>query len=43
VRSALLCLKQQLVALRDCAIALCIVIDANTIPDGIVGASVVTA
>ncbi len=28
---------------RDCAIALCTMTDADAIPDGIVGASVVTA
>jgi hypothetical protein len=43
VRSALPCLKQQLATTRDCAIALCTMTDANTIPDGIVGASIVTA
>jgi hypothetical protein len=43
VRSALLCLIQRLGTTRDCAIALCTMTDANAIPDGIVGASVVTA
>jgi hypothetical protein len=43
MRSALPCLKQQLATTRDCAIALGTMTDANTIPDGIVGASVVTA
>jgi hypothetical protein len=43
VRSALPCLKQRLAAPRDCAIALCTVTDADTIPDGIVGASIITA
>jgi hypothetical protein len=43
VRSALPCLKQRLATTRDCAIALCTMTDANAIPDGIVGASVVTA
>jgi hypothetical protein len=43
VRYALPCLKQRLATTRDCAIALCTMTDANTIPDGIVGASVVTA
>ena len=43
VRSALPCLKQRLVPPRDCAIALCTMTDADTILDGIVGASVVAA
>jgi hypothetical protein len=43
VRSALPCLKQWLATTRDCAIALCTMTDANAIPDGIVGASAVTA
>jgi hypothetical protein len=43
VRSALLCLIQWLATTRDCAIALCTMTDADAIPDGIVGASVVTA
>ncbi len=43
MRSTLPCLKQWLATTRDCAIALCTMTDANAIPDGIVGASVVTA
>ncbi len=43
MRSALPCLKQGKDTTRDCAIALCTMTDANAIPDGIVGASVVTA
>ncbi len=43
MRSALLCLIQRHGTTRDCAIALCTITDANAIPDGIVGASVVTA
>ncbi len=43
VRSALPCLKQRLATTRDCAIAICTMTDANAIPDGIVGASAVTA
>ncbi len=41
--SALPCLKQWLSTLRDSAIVLCTMIDANPIPDGIVGASVASA
>ena len=41
--SALPCLKQWLSTLRDGAIALCTMIDANPIPDDIVGASVASA
>ncbi len=43
MRSALLGLKQRLATTRDCAIALCTMTDANTIPDGVVGASIVTS
>ncbi len=41
--SALLCLIQRHGTTRDGAIGLCTMTDANTIPDGIVCASVVTA
>ena len=43
VKSALLGLKQRLSTLNHSAIALCTMIDANLIPDGIVDASVLTA
>ena len=43
MKSALPCLKQQIAAPRDYAIVLCTVTDADTIPDGIVGASGVIA
>jgi hypothetical protein len=43
VKFALPCLKQRLSTLRDSAIALCTINDANPIIDGIVGASVVSA
>jgi hypothetical protein len=43
VRSARPCLKQRLATTRDFAIAVCTMTDENVIPDGIVGASVVTA
>jgi hypothetical protein len=42
VRSALLCLIQRLGTIGDCAIGLCTMTDAKAIPDGSVGASVVT-
>ena len=43
VKSALPHLKQRLSTLNHSAIALCTMIDANPIPDDIVGASVLTA
>jgi len=41
--SALSGLKQRLSTVNHSAIALCTMIDANTLPNGIVGASVLTA